>query len=177
MKIGYQGLVGCNSYRVIKKYYNDYLISNFLTFEDLFIALENGHIDCFVLPVINNTTGDIKENLELFNKYNKFKAIKEIPMEINHCLYGLIDSSLDSIKKIISHKEALKQCSKFVSNYETEEIWNTAAGVNIIIENKDNNIACIAPADIENPNVKVLAENISNIRNNKTYFFLVATTK
>ena len=173
MKIGYQGLVGCNSYRLINKYFNNYLLQNYLSFEDLFIALKNKEIDCFVLPIRNSTTGEIKMNIDLINKYN-FKIEKELSIDINHSLFGLKDSNLKSIKKIISHTEALKQCSIFVSNYETENVWNTVGGVEIIIKNNDISIGCIAPSDYVNSNIKVLSENINDDKNNKTYFYFIS---
>lgn len=172
MKIGYQGLVGCNSYRLINKYFNNFLHVNYQSFEDLFIALENNEIDCLVLPIRNSTTGEIKEHLNLVNKYN-FKIEKELSIEINHCLYGLIESNLNSIKKIISHREALKQCSSFILNYETDEVWNTVGGIDIIINKNDISIGCIAPSDIINPNIKVLLENINDNKNNRTYFYFI----
>jgi len=174
MKIGYQGLIGCNSYRLINKYFNNYLLQNYLSFEDLFIALENNEIDCFVLPVRNSTTGIIKDHLDLIEKYSSScKIEKELSIEINHCLYGLKESNLNSIKKIISHREALKQCSNFLSPYQTEAIWNTVGGIDIILNNNDISIGCIAPSDIINPNIKVLLENISDNKNNITYFYLI----
>jgi chorismate mutase/prephenate dehydratase len=173
MKIGYQGLVGCNSYRLINKYFNNYLLQNYLTFEDLFIALKNKEIDCFVLPIRNSTTGEIKMNIDLINKYN-FKIEKELSIDINHSLFGLKNSNLESIKKIISHSEALKQCSVFVLNYETENVWNTVGSVEIIIKTNDISIGCIAPNDYVNSNIKVLSENINDDKNNRTYFYLIS---
>jgi chorismate mutase/prephenate dehydratase len=173
MKIGYQGLIGCNSYRLIKKcFYEKCDLKNYLEFEDLFIALQNNEIDCFVLPVRNNTSGEIKEHLDLVNKY-KFTIVEELSIEIQHCLYGLKESNLDSIKKIISHREALKQCSNFISNYETEKIWNTVGGIDIIINKNDVSIGCIAPSDIIHSDIKILLENISDNKNNRTYFYLI----
>jgi chorismate mutase/prephenate dehydratase len=172
MKIGYQGLVGCNSYRLINKYFNNYISLNYKSFEDLFIALGNNEIDCFVLPFKNNTTGEIKEHINLINKYN-FKIDKELSIDINHCLYGLKESNLESIKTIISHREALKQCSEFIKNYKTNEVWNTVGGINILINQNDISIGCIAPSDIINCNIKVLIENISDNKNNRTYFYLI----
>jgi chorismate mutase/prephenate dehydratase len=172
MKIGYQGLVGCNSYRLIDKYFNNFLAINYQSFEDLFIALGNNEIDCFVLPIRNSTTGEIKEHLDLVNKYN-FKIEEESSIDINHSLYGLLESNLDSIKKIISHREALKQCSEFILNYKTEEVWNTVGGIDIIINKNDISIGCIAPSNIINLNIKVLLEDISDNKNNRTYFYLI----
>jgi chorismate mutase/prephenate dehydratase len=173
MKIGYQGLIGCNSYRIINKYFTSNLdLKNYQSFEDLFIALQNNEIDCFVLPVRNNTSGEIKEHLNLVKKYN-FTIERELSIEIQHCLYGLKESNLDSIKKIISHREALKQCSNFISNYETEEIWNTVGGIDIIINKNDISIGCIAPSDIIHSDIKILLENISDNKNNRTYFYLM----
>ena len=78
MIIGYQGLVGCDSYRVIKKYFKNYTLTNYLTVEDLFIS----NIDYIVLPVRNSITGEIKENIDLVNKYKNFNIVTEL--EIDH---------------------------------------------------------------------------------------------
>ena len=174
MKIGYQGIIGCNSYRLINEKFKDYTAINYLFVEDLFISLENNIIDCFVLPIRNNTTGVIKNHEDLLNKYTNLKIIDEIPLKINHCLYGLRDSNLESIKKIISHKEALKQCSKFVSKYNIDEVWNTVGGIDIMINKNDLSIASIAPSKIINSKIKILNENISDNLNNETYFYIIS---
>ena len=77
LRIGYQGNVGCNSYRLIKTYFHDsnYLI-NYHELEDLFIALQKKELDYIVLPIKNSITGEIKEHTSLIDKYQQFKIIK-----------------------------------------------------------------------------------------------------
>lgn len=174
LRIGYQGNIGCNSYRLIKTYFpdNSFLI-NYYELEDLFIALEKKELDYIVLPVRNSITGKIEKHTSLIDKYQQFKIIKELELNINHCLYGLTDSDINNIETIISHPQALLQCSDFVNNYKTIESWNTAGSLDIMIEKNDITIACIAPTGFINKNIKILKENISNTTNNITYFALL----
>jgi prephenate dehydratase len=74
MIIGYQGLVGCESYNVIKKYFNNYTLTNYLTVEDLFVS----NIDYIILPIRNSNTGEIKENIDLVNKYKNYNIVTEL---------------------------------------------------------------------------------------------------
>ena len=78
MIIGYQGLVGCESYNVIKKYFNNYTLTNYLTVEDLFVS----NIDYIILPIRNSISGEIKENMDLVNKYKNYNIVTEL--EINN---------------------------------------------------------------------------------------------
>jgi prephenate dehydratase len=170
--IGYQGIIGCNSYRLIEKYFPNEFFINYYQLEDLFIALQNNELNHIVLPIRNSITGEIKEHTDLIKKYN-CKIIEEKQLDINHCLYGLIDSDLNNIDKIISHPQALLQCSNFTSKYETIETWNTAGALHNMIETKDNKLGCIAPSGIIKENIKVLKEEISNTQNNTTYFAIL----
>ena len=174
LRIGYQGNIGCNSYRLIKTYFHDnnYLI-NYYELEDLFIALQKKELDYIVLPVRNSITGEIKEHTTLINKYEQFKIIKELELNINHCLYGLPNSNLNEIETIISHPQALLQCSNFLNNYKTIESWNTVGALGIMIEKNDLSVGCIAPSGFTNKTIKLLKENISNTLNNTTEFAIL----
>lgn len=77
MIIGYQGIVGCDSYNVIKKYFNNYTLKNYLTVEDLFVS----NIDYIILPIRNSITGDIKENMDLVNNYKNYNIITELNID------------------------------------------------------------------------------------------------
>jgi chorismate mutase/prephenate dehydratase len=177
IRIGFQGLIGCNSFRLIEEYFTNYKSISYLTIDDLFFGLEKYHIDCFVLPISNNTTGDINDHLDIINKYSNFEIIKKLPLKINHTLYGLLDSNLKNINKVVSHKEALKQCSNFIKNFELVETWNTFAGIEYIINKNDISIAAIAPLNIKNINIKELSNNISNNENNITNFIVIINSQ
>lgn len=177
MKIGFHGLKGCNSFRLIEEYFTNYDSISYLTIDDLFFALEKYHIDCFVLPISNNTTGVINDHLEIIKKYSNYEIVENLPLKINHTLYGLLDSNLKDINKIVSHKEALKQCSIFTKNFELIETWNTFAGIEYITDKKDISIAAIAPSNIKNENIKELCNNISNNENNITNFIVIINSQ
>ena len=149
MIIGYQGLVGCNSYKtIVDNFTEPYNLKSYTKFLDLFNALNNNEIQCFVIPVKNSITGTIEENFSLVNKFDHFKTAYIFKTPINHTLYGLENSSLETIKTILSHSQALKQCSKFVMNYQSKDEWNTVGAVDIMIRKNDTSIGCIAPNNI-----------------------------
>lgn len=174
MIIGYQGLIGCNSYKTIIDNFNEpYILKSYTKFSDLFNALNNNEIDCFVIPVKNSITGTIEENFSLVNKFDHFKIAYTFQTPINHTLYGLEHSNLEDIKTILSHSQALKQCSKFVMNYQSKDEWNTVGAIDIMIRKNDVSIGCIAPINIVKNKIKILKENISDKEINQTFFYLI----
>ena len=174
MIIGYQGLVGCNSYNtIINNFCEPYTLKSYTKFLDLFNALHNNEIECFVIPIKNFITGMIEENFRLVTMFNHFKVVSTLETPINHTLYGLENSSLEDIKTIISHSQALKQCSQFVKNYETDNVWNTVGAIDIMIKKNDKSIGCIAPNNLVESKIKILKENISDMENNRTFFYVI----
>jgi chorismate mutase/prephenate dehydratase len=174
IKIGYQGLIGCNAFKALINNFQNYTPINFENINVMINSLINKDIDCFILPLYNSISGQIEEHCNYITQYQNLKIIKIIPLNIEHTLYGLKESNLNNIKKIVSHKQALLQCSNFISNYKTLEFWNTIASMEYILNKNDNTIACIAPLDLNNndKNIKILKTKISNENNNITYFYL-----
>jgi chorismate mutase/prephenate dehydratase len=175
IKIGYQGLIGCNAFKALINNFQNYIPINFENINVMINSLINKDIDCFILPLYNSISGQIDEHCNYITQNQNLKIIKIIPLNIEHTLYGLKESDLNNIKKIVSHKQALLQCSNFVSNYKTLEFWNTIASMEYILDKNDNTIACIAPLDLNNNfnnNIKILKTKISNENNNITYFYI-----
>ena len=109
----------------------------------------------------------MESNLEIFMEFRK---------KINHALIGLDDSNLESITKVISHPQALQQCSNFLEklDIELQPVFDTAGSVMSLLENDSKTIAAIAGEHFGNDKrFKILENNISNHVENYTRFFLV----
>jgi prephenate dehydratase len=84
--------------------------------------------------------------------------------EGNYYLYGLKTSSLESITKIISQERALKECTRFVSDYEIVQVGNKVDVFDRIISAKNPTVGCIALSthiNSNDPRVKILSNNIN----------------
>jgi len=176
-KVGYQGTIGSYSYQTILNNFNSlYELKDYKSFEALFEALASKEVDIIVCPFKNIITGNVKEVTSLQEKYN-FKILNILETDINHCLFGLNKANINDIRTIISHSQALKQCSDFINNgekkYSIFDVWNTAGSIDIIIEINDISIGCIASENITNPQIHILKNNIANILPNKTYFYVL----
>ncbi len=187
MKIGYQGKKYCYSYNLIFNKINSNLNVKpigYKNFSSIFEDLLNNKIDLGLIPIENCNGGNVKSlssngmiNYDFFYNYNNnIRILCEFDYEINHSLYCLKDSSLDQLKTIISHPQALAQVSNFLkeNNLNSKNCWDTAGSVEEIMNLNDKTIGCIAPPNLDlNYNIKVLKKNISNNSKNITRFYLI----
>lgn len=190
MKIGYQGKKYCYSYNLIFNKINSNLnvkSIGYKNFSSIFEDLLSNKIDLGLIPIENCNGGNVKSlsnngmiNYDFFYNYNNnISILCEFDYEINHSLYCLKNSSIDQIKTVISHPQALAQVTNFLkdNNLKSKFSWDTAGSVEEIIELNDKSIACIAPPNLESfYNIKVLKQNISNNSKNITRFYLIQNT-
>ena len=87
------------------------------------------------------------------------------------------NTCIKDIKKVISHHQALKQCSNFIkaNNFETITASNTAEAAFIVSNSDDKNTASISNKNAYKfYDLEMLEENIENINGNTTRFIIVA---
>ena len=174
MIVGYQGEMGCYSYNSIKKYLK-YVPKAFKTFEEVFIALNNGDIDYGYIPIENTIGGRLHENDKLIQKYN-VKIIEKYDYKINHNLIVYPGVTHKDIKGVYSHWQALKQCDKYLlsKKYEPKEFYDTSGSCKYIKCNEIKNIGAIASKESAKIyGLEILDENIQNNDNNITSFLLI----
>ena len=181
-KIGYQGDSGCYTEKLINiNFKHEYSLHSYKSFNDLFESLASNKLDYIMTPIENSSGGSIYINYDLFYKYHiqsNFRIVKEYSMQINHCLYINKNASLDDIKYITSHPQALAQCRNSINGYkwETIESWDTAGSISDVL-NKGKDYACIAPEGLENYKnnygIKPIIKNFNDEENNVTRFYLM----
>ncbi|MDY6367782.1 MAG: prephenate dehydratase domain-containing protein, partial [Clostridia bacterium] len=110
-----QGVKGANSGAAAVKFFPISDITYFKNFEGVFSAVESGLCEYGVLPIENSTAGSVLEVYDLMQKYD-FHIVRALKLKIEHCLAGVAGSGLDTIKTVLSHPQALRQCSEFLKH-------------------------------------------------------------
>lgn len=169
----HQGIVGSYSYEVAEKYFADKKIISVETFKDVFENVINGVCDIGVLPFENLCQGSVDEVYDLVRKYNVI-VTHNVDLSIRHCLVGT--GNKEEIKTVISHPQALGQCSEYISEnaYVKKEAINTAVAAQKVRDANDNTVAAICSSlAADKFGLKVLDCDIANIKNNKTKFIFI----
>lgn len=178
IKIAYQGIAGAYSQQAIEEFGKKHKINFEATprknFRELFEAINNG-IGLGMVPIENSTAGSVVECYDLFLDYN-LEIIAEYTLEVNHCLLVKKGTSLKDLKKVISHPQALSQCSNFIekNNLSAFSVFDTAGSAMKLSKMKDGDTAAIASKiAAKHYNLEILKENFQNNNNNTTRFLLV----
>ncbi len=179
MKVGYSGTSGAFANIAAKKIFPDAECVPYPDFKSAYTACENGECDCVILPVENSYNGDVGNVLDLaFFGSLYINGIYEA--EIIQNLLGIKGTSIEDVKTVISHPQALGQCADFIEKhgFNTEEAVNTAIAAKAIATNKDKSVAAIASAEAaEMFGLSVLATHINKSSTNTTRFAVFSRSK
>jgi prephenate dehydratase len=174
MKIAYQGVAGSYSESCAKYNYPKCETIPCKTFDECFeIASENNDIKT-IIPESNKTTGNIGIEYLIF-KF-RLNIYAEHFFKISHNLLGLNESKISDITDVYSHAQALSQSSKFIKkNKFAEHVRaDTAGSAKFVSEIKDKTKAAISSSlSAEIYNMKILAKNIQDNKENFTRFLLM----
>ena len=175
-RVVYQGREGGNGHEAALKFFgeNAKLIKK-AHFEEVLESIRSGESYYGVLPLENSSTGMVNEVLDILADYN-CKIVGEIYLPIEYGLMAKKGSTIKDIKKVISHHQALKQCSNFIKENGFEEITasNTAEAAFIVSNGDDKTIASISNKNAcKIYDLDMLEENIENIKGNTTRFIIV----
>lgn len=134
-----------------------------------------GNVDVAVLPLENSTAGVVAETYSLLAKHALFiQTAVEIP--IRHALLGSVGAELASIRTVVSHPQALAQCSLLIAGmgWETLAATNTAFAAQTVKERQDPTLAALAsPGAAAALGLTVLLPQASNVEANQTRFVAV----
>ena len=175
--IAYQGREGGNGYEAAKKFFgNNAKLIKKKSFEEVLESIRSSESYYGVLPLENSSTGMVNEVLDILADYN-CKIVGEVYLIIEYALMANKNTNINNIKKVISHHQALKQCSNFIKENDYEEIFstNTAEAAFLVSNSNDDSLASISNKNAYKLyNLNILKENIENIKGNTTRFIIVS---
>ncbi len=147
------------------------------TFRQMLEAVIEGSVDRAMLPIENTTAGSVYESYDLLLRFNLSLVGEEI-VDVRHCLLGVADAPLESLRRIHSHPQALSQCSEFLATLahcEGVSAANTALAARHVRELNDPTEAAIASEEAGvHFGLHVLRRDIANQAVNYTRFVVVA---
>ncbi len=175
-RVACQGVEGAYTQSACDRLFNNGEITYYKTWEDVFSSVENGDCKYGVVPLENSTAGTVNAVYDLLGKY-KFYIVRSLKLKIYHSLLVKRGTELKNIKEVVSHEQALQQCSKYISslNVKTTVFSNTAAAAEYVAKSGRDDIAAIGSPDCaELYNLVNINDDIMNTDNNYTRFICVS---
>ena len=176
-RIVYQGVEGAYSHEAaLQVFGRDADVYNVPAWDDAMKEVAEGRAAYAVLPIENSSAGAVIDNYDLLLKYDNY-IVAETEVSVNHALLGLPDAELSDIKTVISHPQALMQCSEFLKehrDWKQIQAENMAGAAKRILADGDVTQAAIAsPKAGEIYGLKVLKPSINHNRTNTTRFIVL----
>ncbi|NJK47525.1 prephenate dehydratase [Candidatus Gracilibacteria bacterium] len=141
-------------------------------------AVAKGETELAMVPVENSTEGGVAITLDTLWELDKLQIQQELVLPISNTLLSH-GKSLQEIKTIYSHPQALAQCQKWLElrlpSVQLIPTNSTTEAVQQISQNL-NAGAIAAPRASKLYNVPILAENINDYPDNCTRFWVVGLT-
>ena len=118
MRVAFQGTEGAYGHQAALQHFavtqRPVGFKAYGTFKEMLEAVIEGHADRAMLPIENTTAGSVYESYDLLLRFNLSLVGEEI-VDVRHCLLGVADVPIESLRRIHSHPQALSQCSEFLS--------------------------------------------------------------
>lgn len=172
MKVAYCGTEGAYAQLAAKTMFPFATLVSCSDFSEVYHAVEEGKYDCAVLPIENSYAGEVGTVMDLlFNGSLYINQMIDLP--ISHNLIAPKGSSISQIKTVVSHSQALTQCTNYIKahGFKTEPYSNTALAAKYVSEINDPTVAAIASKETaELFNLEILERGINDVKNNTTRF-------
>jgi prephenate dehydratase len=177
IKVAFQGEHGAYSEAAALAYFGPAsLVVPCETFDAVFTAVEESACDFGLIPIENSLAGSIHRNYDLLLR-RQLWITGETYLRVQHCLIGLPGSSINKIREVISHPQALAQCEKYLKalNVKSTAVYDTAGAVRLLRDQKDPSVAAIASRrTVEVYKMEILQEDIEDNPANITRFLAIA---
>src|SRR6202035_2113315 len=119
--MAYQGEPGAFSEAAARRIAPDAVLVACRTFEEVFASVEGEPADYGVVPIVNSIGGSIHRNYDLLLE-NHLPIVGEVELPVIHHLLALPGASLERLRRVYSHPQALAQCERFLRTLTGIEI-------------------------------------------------------
>ncbi len=179
LKVAYSGVEGAFAHIAAGRIFPDSNKVSYRDFKSAYDSVVSGESDVAVLPIENSYAGEVGQTIDLIFSGGLFiNGIYEL--EIHQNLLALPDATVDDIKKVTSHPQALSQCHDYITlhGFDTEEANNTAVAAKAVAEMNDKSLGAIASVETaEIYGLKVLETNINKSGENTTRFAVLSKVR
>lgn len=181
IRVSYQGTDGAFSHQAAMRHFEQRYANveciGYTRFEEAADAVVEKEVDVSILPIENTTAGSINDTYDLLNEKDLYIIGEEV-LKIQHCLMAPEDVHLDHIRRILSHPQAIAQCSKFLTSLprcHVESYFDTAMAARKVRDDADLSQAAIASSfAAEIYGLQILRRDLANQAENYTRFVVVS---
>ena len=175
-KISFQGVDGAYSQLAVQDFFSGAETLPCKTFEIALSEAEFGNVDYAMIPIENSAAGRVADIHRLLPKSNLHINFEHF-QKVEHKLLIHPDSKIENIRNILSHEQALAQCSDKIQKLDLNILIgaDTAGSAKIISDEKILDTAAIASSLAgKTYGLKVIDENFANSSNNITRFYVMS---
>ncbi len=148
LKIAYSGIEGSFAAMAVSGIFPEAEKVSCRTFREAYDSVCSGAAEAAVLPIENSYAGEVGQVSDLMFS-GSLEVIGVYELSISQCLLGVEGSSVESIKTVISHPQALEQCGEFIAHhgYESIPYENTARAAKEVADRADITVGAIASSE------------------------------
>jgi chorismate mutase/prephenate dehydratase len=179
LKVAYSGVEGAFAHIAAGRIFPEGNRVSYSDFKAAYDSVVRGESDVAVLPIENSYAGEVGQTIDLiFSGSLYINGIYEL--DIHQNLLGVPGATVEDIKKVTSHPQALSQCHEYIQmrGFDAEEANNTALAAKTVSEAKDKSLGAIASVETaEIYGLKVLEANINKSGENTTRFAVLSKVR
>ncbi len=172
-----QGVEGAYSQIACEKIFKNPFIMYFKNFDGVFSAIDQGLCQYGILPIENSTAGSVKKVYDLMIRHN-FSIVRTFRLKVDHSLLANPGASMDSIREIYSHEQAISQCGDFLNqhkNIHLTPVENTAVAAEMVANSGRTDLAALSSRSCaELYGLQCLASGVQDEGNNRTRFICIS---
>ena len=172
----YQGVPGAWSHIALQRLFPFARQTACTTWGEVFDAVQSGDAQFGVLPFENSNAGDVSTVLDLLYTHPDIIISRMCDLPIRQDLLAVPGATLQTIRTVVSHPQALAQSSVFVQQhgFKTGTWGNTADAARHVAELKDPTVAAIASAETAGLyGLQILCAGINADGDNTTRFIVI----
>jgi chorismate mutase/prephenate dehydratase len=181
LRVAFQGIEASYSQLAATKYFAARSSSmEFVgrrTFAEALAMAESGEVGYAFLPIENTTAGSINQTYDLLRQTD-LRIVGEEILHVRHCLLGVEGARAGTLHRVLSHPQALTQCSRFLAGLDGVELVafeDTAAAAREVRRAGELNQGAIASFEAaEIYGLEVLEEGIADQDENWTRFVVIS---
>ncbi len=155
-------------------------LSALATISSCFSAVRDGQCGAALVPIENLVQGPVTETLDLLFEHSEWAQITGGSMlEVVHCIGSPEGVGLAELTEVLSHPQALAQCSAFLEREcpqaaRTSSSSTAAAARDAAARPREQRVGAIGQERaLREAGLQVLATNVGNVPDNRTRFVLV----
>ncbi len=181
LRVAFQGIEASYSQLAATKYFAARSASmEFVgqrTFAEALAMAENGEVGYAFLPIENTTAGSINQTYDLLRQTD-LRIVGEEILHVRHCLLGVEGAEPSGLRRVLSHPQALTQCSRYLAGLGDVELVafeDTAASAREVRRAGLPTQGAIASSEAaETYGLEVLQEHIADQDENWTRFVVIS---